>query len=104
MSYQQSNELSEMDHDYPSAAKIEQDYNSYKNFFNFTNKKLRLTLAYFLCFWNFGISIAIFGSTLLDFACKTSSSLSSMTFLYFLQNFMSLIGCFLSGILVNSKK
>lgn len=104
MSYQQSNQLTEIEDGYQSAVKTKQQSSSDNNFLSFTNKKYHLTVTYFFCFWNFGICIAIFGSTLLDLACQTSSSLSSMTFLYFLQNFMSLIGCFLSGILVNNKK
>ncbi len=68
------------------------------------NSKKILTLIYCLVFWNFGLCVAIFGPTLLDLACKTSSSLSAMSMLYFMQNFTSLIGVFLSGVLLKKKK
>jgi hypothetical protein len=67
-------------------------------------KKLPLTFIYCLTFWNFGICVAIFGPTLLDLACQTSSTLSAMSFLYFMQNFTALIGCFVSGVLIKQKK
>lgn len=72
--------------------------------FNISKKKLLLTIVYCISFWNFGICVAIFGPTLLDLACQTSSSLSAMTVLYFFQNFTSLLGCLLSGYLVKNKK
>lgn len=67
-------------------------------------KKLPLTFIYCLTFWNFGICVAIFGPTLLDLACQTSSTLSAMSFLYFMQNFTALVGCFVSGVLIKQKK
>jgi hypothetical protein len=66
-------------------------------------KKLQLTIIYCVSFWNFGICVALFGPTLLDLACQTSSTLSAMSFLYFMQNFTSLLGCFLSGLLIKKK-
>ena len=67
------------------------------------NKKL-LTFIYCLTFWNFGICVAIFGPTLLDLACQTSSTLSAMSLLNFMQNFTSLIGVFVSGIFLKNKR
>ena len=66
------------------------------------SQKTFLTFIYCLTFWNFGICMAIFGPTLLDLACQTSSSLSAMSLLYFMQNFTSLIGCFLSGMVLKN--
>lgn len=104
MSQQEAIISSVMDESYQSTPKTPIQNSSDKNFLNLTNKKLALTVIYCVCFWNFGICVAIFGSTLIDLACQTSSSLSSMSFLYFLQNFMSLFGCYLSGVLINKKK
>lgn len=67
------------------------------------NKKI-LTLIYCIIFWNFGLCVAIFGPTLLDLACQTSSTLSAMSILYFLQNFTSLIGVFVSGMILKKKR
>ncbi|RNA39544.1 Major facilitator superfamily domain-containing 4 [Brachionus plicatilis] len=103
MSYQQADFASKMDRSYQSAEKINEQVNTENNIFSLTKKKIPLNAIYFICFWNFGICVAIFGSTLLDLACQTSSSLSSMSFLYFLQNFMSLVGCFFSGMLVKKR-
>ncbi len=66
-------------------------------------RKLHLTIIYCISFWNFGICVALFGPTLLDLACQTSSTLSAMSFLYFMQNFTSLLGCFLSGLIIKKK-
>jgi hypothetical protein len=67
------------------------------------SKKI-LTFIYCLTFWNFGICVALFGPTLLDLACQTSSTLSAMSILYFMQNFTSLIGVFVSGILLKKRR
>lgn len=75
-----------------------------KKMFKFSSKKLPYTIIYCLSFWNFGICVAIFGPTLLDLACKTSSTISAISLLYFLQNFTSLLGCFISGLLVKNEK
>lgn len=69
-----------------------------------SSSKRYLTCIYCLVFWNFGLCVAIFGPTLLDLACQTSSSLSAMSILYFLQNFTSLIGVFVSGILLKNNR
>lgn len=69
-----------------------------------STKKLPLTIIYCMSFWNFGICVAIFGPTLLDLACQTSSTLSAMSLLYFMQNFTSLLGCFVSGMCIKNKK
>lgn len=66
------------------------------------SKKI-LTFIYCLVFWNFGLCVAIFGPTLLDLACQTSSSLSAMSMLLFMQNFTSLIGVFVSGVILKRK-
>jgi hypothetical protein len=66
-------------------------------------KKLQYTVIYCISFWNFGICVALFGPTLLDLACQTSSTLSAMSMLYFMQNFTSLLGCFLSGLIVKKR-
>ncbi len=70
----------------------------------FPHSKKILTIIYCLVFWNFGLCVAIFGPTLLDLACRTSSSLSAMSMLYFMQNFTSLIGVFMSGLFLKKKK
>jgi hypothetical protein len=74
------------------------------SYFTLNVKKVPLTLIYCVAFWNFGICVAIFGPTLLDLACQTSSTLSTMSFLYFMQNLASLFGCFVSGLLIKKNK
>lgn len=78
--------------------------NTFLKYFPISSKKLPLTIIYCIAFWNFGICVAIFGPTLLDLACQTSSTLSAMSLLYFMQNFTSLLGCFISGLLIKNKK
>lgn len=62
------------------------------------------TIVYCLSFWNFGVCMAIYGPTLLDFACQTSSSIGVISVWYFLQNLTALVGCFLSGIFIKKLK
>lgn len=69
-----------------------------------SSSKRYLTYIYCLVFWNFGLCVAIFGPTLLDLACQTSSSLSAMSILYFMQNFTSLIGVFVSGVVLRNNR
>lgn len=70
-----------------------------------SNKSKRfLTFVYCLIFWNFGICVAIFGPTLLDLACRTSSFLGTMSAVYFMQNLAALIGVLLSGILLKNQR
>jgi hypothetical protein len=72
---------------------------------NKSNKsKYFLTFVYCLVFWNFGLCVGIFGPTLLDFSCQTSSSLSTMSLLYFFQNLSAMGGVFLSGILLKNNR
>ncbi|CAF0884729.1 unnamed protein product [Brachionus calyciflorus] len=115
MSYQETDFTNEMEDRYQTTDKglfmNKEEMETKSSFLNkitkflpVSPKKLPLTAIYCISFWNFGICVAIFGPTLLDLACQTSSTLSAMSFLYFLQNFSSLIGCFLSGILVKRKK
>ena len=85
----------------PSAAAPD---NYLSKFFPTTGKKVPLTVIYCITFWNFGICVAIFGPTLLDSACQTSSTLSAMSLLYFMQNFTSLLGCFVSGLIIKNYK
>lgn len=80
------------------------DSSNLKEILNISGNKLTLTIAYCISFWNFGICVALFGPTLIDLACQTSSTLSAMSLLYFMQNFCSLLGCFLSGVLVKNRK
>ena len=64
------------------------------------DKRRLLTIVYCVVFWNFGLCVSLFGPTLIDLACQTSSTLSAMSLLYFMQNATSLIGCFVSGLIV----
>lgn len=66
--------------------------------------KYFVTFIYCLVFWNFGLCVAIFGPTLLDLACRTSSFLGTMSALYFMQNLAAMIGVFLSGILLKNNR
>lgn len=77
--------------------------NFLKNNFQVTTTKIPLTFIYCIVFWNFGICVALFGPTLLDLACRTSSTLSAMSALYFIQNLSSLVGCYLSGVILKNK-
>lgn len=65
-----------------------------------STNKIPLTVIYCMVFWNFGICVALFGPTLLDLACQTGTSLTAISWLYFIQNFTSLIGCIASGLLI----
>ena len=77
--------------------------NFLKNNFQVTTTKVPLTFIYCIVFWNFGICVALFGPTLLDLACRTSSTISAMSALYFIQNLSSLVGCYLSGVILKNK-
>ncbi len=74
------------------------------NTFKTSTNKIPLTIIYCMVFWNFGICVALFGPTLLDLACQTGSTLTAITWLYFVQNFTSLIGCIVSGLLIKHSK
>ena len=74
--------------------------NIFKRIITISKGKLPLTVLYCMVFWNFGICVALFGPTLLDLACQTNTSLTMISWLYFLQNFASLFGCFISGIII----
>ena len=78
--------------------------NILKKIINLSKNKLPITIIYCMVFWNFGICVALFGPTLLDLACQTASSLTAISWLYFIQNFTSLIGCLISGLLVKHGK
>jgi hypothetical protein len=97
----------DLEHGYQSTDLTNINSNTSNNDENNNNKigvrKLQLTIIYCISFWNFGIGVALFGPTLLDLACQTSSTLSAMSFLYFMQNFTSLLGCFLSGLIIKKK-
>ncbi len=99
--------------------------NIFLKIFKTTRNKIPLTLLYCMVFWNFGICVALFGPTLLDLACQTGSSclecisyvhqfmtilniigssMTALSWLYFIQNLTSLIGCLLSGIILKHGK
>ena len=88
----------------PQASNAYYDNDNSKEQVNDSSSKRYLTYIYCLVFWNFGLCVAIFGPTLLDLACQTSSSLSAMSVLFFMQNFTSLIGVFVSGILLKNNR
>lgn len=75
-----------------------------RHIFLLSKNKLPLTIIYCMVFWNFGICVALFGPTLLDLACQTSSSMTAVSWLYFLQNLTTLIGCFASGLIIKQQK
>jgi hypothetical protein len=75
-----------------------------RQIFILSKTKLPLTIIYCMVFWNFGICVALFGPTLLDLACQTSSSMTAVSWLYFLQNFTSLIGCLVSSLIIKQNK
>jgi hypothetical protein len=72
--------------------------------FQTSRQKVPLTILYCMVFWNFGICVAIFGPTLLDLACLTGSSLTTLSWLYLIQNSMSLVGCLTSGVILRYDK
>ena len=66
--------------------------------------KIPWTVIYCMVFLNFGICAALFGPTILELACHTGSSLTTIACLYYIQNLTSLVGCIVSGLLVKHSK
>ncbi|XP_067098840.1 major facilitator superfamily domain-containing protein 4A-like [Osmerus mordax] len=61
--------------------------------------KWQQTLTYWSVFFSFGLCIAFLGPTILDLRCQTQSTLQQITWVFFSQQFLLLIGSCLGGLL-----
>ena len=71
--------------------------------FKTTSDKILLTIILCLVFLNFGICGSILGPSMIELACQTRSTLTEISWLFFIQNFAALIGCIGSGVLINHR-
>ncbi|XP_023236471.1 major facilitator superfamily domain-containing protein 4A-like [Centruroides sculpturatus] len=65
----------------------------------FWQHKLTTTTLCFV-FWCFGLCVAFLGPTLLDLGCKTSTTFSTMSWVFFSQSFFILLGSACAGVLL----
>lgn len=62
------------------------------------HKHTTVTLCF--VFWSFGMCVAFLGPTLLDLGCKTQTVFSTMSWVFFSQSLLILLGAAAGGVLV----
>uniref|UniRef100_T1JDA5 Major facilitator superfamily (MFS) profile domain-containing protein n=1 Tax=Strigamia maritima TaxID=126957 RepID=T1JDA5_STRMM len=66
-------------------------------------KKKHATIAYCCVFWSFGMCVAFLGPTQIDLGCKTGSSFTTMSWVFFVQTLFILVGSATGAIIAKRK-
>ncbi|CAH1783781.1 unnamed protein product [Owenia fusiformis] len=69
-------------------------------FWRLFKQNAHATLSYCMVFWSFGMCVAFLGPTLLDLGCQTSTDDKTMSWVFFFQAVMTLVGSILGGFMV----